>query len=367
MKVVLVTLTRGRISGGYLKYLNELVPRLRGHRGVSELHVYVPPATNRPEWRARSWPESGLFGAVRWLRNEIATLKPDVVFIPSSVFFDAGPLPVVVMLRNMEPIDSPFHGNSWRERLVNIARSMLARSACKRASRVIAVSEYVRERLVTTWGINAGKVGVVTHGVNRHPSPLKPQAIPDETPFIFTAGSLRPARGLDDLVGVLTGVNRHVLPRVAIAGSTEDSAYVGRIKSTLAANAVAGDVLWLGGLSASEMAWCFRNARLFVMTSRAEACPNTVLEAMAEGCLSVSTDQPPMPEFFEDAALYYRRGDPADLSRAINTALALGTDAEATFRGKAVERSTRFSWDATVEATVRELQLAVESSPYARS
>ena len=53
------------------------------------------------------------------------------------------------------------------------------------------------------------------------------------------------------------------------------------------------------------MAEAFRRCAAFVMTSRAEACPNTALEAMSCGCAIVSVDRAPMPEFFGEAALYY--------------------------------------------------------------
>lgn len=366
MKIVMLTLTRRSVSGGYGKYLRELVPRLRKHDAVSRLVTYVPPPMADADPGYRTWPDVGWPRLGRWLKREVAALQPDVVFIPSSVYLNFGSIPVVTMMRNMEPLDHPFSGNSWDERLRNAARALAARYACRRSARVIAVSRYVRERLVEQWRLDEERIAVVPHGVDTHLTPVRPAMMPEDRPFLFTAGSLRPARGLDDLAEALAGMRQATLPRLAVAGSVEDPSYVERIKSRLGDSAVKADVVWLGGLSASEMAWCFRNARLFVMTSRAEACPNTVLEAMAEGCLSVSTDQPPMPEFFGDAALYYRRRDGGDLARVIGKALTLDSDAEADLRRKAVERSRLFTWDATVEATVRELDRAVKSSPRPR-
>ena len=69
---------------------------------------------------------------------------------------------------------------------------------------------------------------------------------------------------------------------------------------------VASQIIWAGQLKAPEMSWSFFKGLALVTTSRAAACPDTVLEALSPGCLSVSTAQAPMPEFFQDAVFYYQ-------------------------------------------------------------
>ena len=91
------------------------------------------------------------------------------------------------------------------------------------------------------------------------------------------------------------------------------------------------------------------------MTSRAEACPNTVLEAMSHGCVSVSTDQPPMPEFFGAAAIYYRAGDAGDLARQIGSLQPAGSSGQDALRHAARERAGTFAWSQTARRTIDEL------------
>ena len=354
MRVALLTLTSGAVSGGYAKYLREVVPRLTGHHAVRELRVYTPPPMADLDRGYRTWPTSGAFATARWLRREMESWQPDVVFIPSSVHISFGAIPVVTMVRNMEPLDHPFSGNSWNDGVRNLVRAALARRACERSARVIAVSEHVREALVSRWSVDAGKIAVVPHGVEAGGEEKAPAALADGAPFVFAAGSIRPARGLEDLLGARAAIPPDY--RVAIAGGVEAEAYAASLRTMHN-----GDerVVWLGKLSEAEMAWCFRSARAFVMTSRAEACPNIVLEALAHGSLSISTDQEPMPEFYGDSAVYYRAGDAADLQRALGSTLALGREESAALRDRALLRSRLYTWQATVQATVGELQKAV--------
>jgi glycosyltransferase involved in cell wall biosynthesis len=239
----------------------------------------------------------------------------------------------------------------------NVVRAILARRACKRSERIIAVSNHVRHALESRWRIDAERIAVVPHGVDilRTDTPV---AALTAVPFVFTAGSIRPARGLEDLLRARAAVpSDH---RIAIAGDVEHDAYAASLRAIHS-----GDdrVVWLGRLSPEAMAWCFRNARAFVMTSRAEACPNTVLEALAYGCLSVSTNQPPMPEFYGDAALYYRGGDVRDLERALALAFALDANDRRAMRDRALARSRLFTWESTVDATLAELQRAISYDP----
>ncbi len=71
------------------------------------------------------------------------------------------------------------------------------------------------------------------------------------------------------------------------------------------------------------------------MTSRAEACPNTVLEAMAHGAVSISTDQQPMPEFYGESAAYYRATDAAQLASQIEGGKGSFPPADRTLRRQA--------------------------------
>jgi glycosyltransferase involved in cell wall biosynthesis len=94
------------------------------------------------------------------------------------------------------------------------------------------------------------------------------------------------------------------------------------------------------------------------MTSRVEACPNTVLEAMSHSCVSVSTDCPPMPEMYGSAALYYPAGNSAQLASQLVAAMKLDIATRYHMQAAARRRASEFSWQRTVDGTVRELQIA---------
>jgi len=128
VKIAIVNLTSGGLSGGYLKYLVNLVPLLRQDPRVTKLDVFVPEGVLLPAHcgSLRMWPKRDGAAGFPTLRGTLASLAPDVVFFPTARLVDCGAIPTVVMVRNMEPLLVPFGGNGWRESLRNLARARVA-------------------------------------------------------------------------------------------------------------------------------------------------------------------------------------------------------------------------------------------------
>ncbi len=362
MRVAVVALTRRKLSGGFRKYMQDLVPPLRAHPDVESVDVFVPPTVTATNG-SYTWPAADERRLFRDLRRRVTSLAPDVVLIPTARYLEFDWIPVVSMVRNMEPLEVAFDGNSWSESLKNLGRAAAARWACLRSQRVIAVSEHVRRFLITKWRIPHERVGLVYHGVD---TPVEGNAPATATvigtqPFLFTAGSLRPARGLEDLLEAMEQPQFPPHAAVVIAGAADPGteSYLARLRRKAQRAGVAPRVVWAGQLNRAEMSWCFTNACLFIMTSRAEACPNTVLEALAHGTPSVSTDHPPMPEFFGDNAVYYRAGDAASLTVAISSSMSFDEAKVKTLRAAARRRAGDFTWQKTAAETVAELQRAL--------
>jgi glycogen(starch) synthase len=310
------------------------------------------------------WDASRRLRSLTALRAEVARAQPDVVFLPTARWIQIDGVPSVVMVRNMEPLTVPFDGNTWVESLRNLARARVAGAACRRASRVIAVSQHVRRFLLHSWHVPPERVGVVYHGISpAGPGPgSRPVALEGRSRFLFTAGSIRPARGLEDAIAALPAVLRQNPGQsLVIAGAADASGkpYAARMVRLARDLGVDGAVTWAGQLTPEEMAWAYHHCDAFIVTSRVEACPNVALEAMSHGARIVSTSQDPMPEFFGQAAAYYTPRDPGELAAHVN-ALLSSPDHAALRAAEGASRAATFTWERTADHTIRELHRAAE-------
>jgi glycosyltransferase involved in cell wall biosynthesis len=380
MRIAVLNLTRGGMSRGYRKYLKNLIPRMAANPEVESLLCACPS-------RMGIGDDLGGLPNVRCITCEpypllpwhtdtelcrvLVSYMPDVIFIPMERYLTVGTIPVITMVHNMLPMSSircrPLH-----ERIRNLIQGIIARRAVKKSDRVIAVSEYVKDVICAQWEIPRERIGVVYHGID---APLsgsgeKPEIIPHEWRggFLFTAGSIDPHRGLEDVIsamGLLRGCGVDV--RLVIAGGTRRAmrGYRMRLEKLVEYDQGVDRILWAGDLAERQVAWCYDNCRIFVMTSRVEACPNIALEAMAHGCVCIVADNPPLPEFFKDSALYYTPGRADTLAGLIKEAFSWGGGRIRTTSERARERASLFSWDMTVSTTLGELKRVVEGTRYA--
>lgn len=368
MRIALVNLTSGGLSGGYRKYLEIVPPMLARHPDVSSLEVLSPEAMTHSlgsELRQWRWPAGDARQGYRALRSHLDAAPVDVVFFPTARMVRSVH-PTVVMVRNMEPLVAPFTGNSLIDGARNVARRLAAHASCRRADRVIAVSDFVRDFVVERWKIRSDKIGVVPHGIEAPASErewVRPAALslPGGGAALFTAGSIRPSRGLEDAIDALAilrsgGTQATLWIAGRVAGDA--SRYHRRLRRSIAARGLEDRVQWLGALTRAEMSWCFAHCDAFLMTSRVEACPNIALEAMSYGARCVATTNRPMPETFERTAAYYEAGDASGLAESARAQLALGDADRAALAEVATARAGEFTWERTVDDTVRELELA---------
>lgn len=371
MHVSVVNLTNGGLSGGARKYLEVIAPLLARHPNVSRLDLFVPPQAldgfrrgSPLNWQ--SWEQKDVMRGFRDLRSELRARNSDVIFIPSARWLDCGPIPVVAMVRNMEPLAVPLGENPLMETFKTLARRWVAKRACRKAKRIIAVSRFVRGFLTTRWHLFSDKVATVYHGIDipvvttevRPPVLLRHLS----QPFLFTAGSIRPYRGLEDAIAAMPEIQRRCGDRfLVIGGETEPAMwhYRRRLERLAESLGCTDRLVWCGKLSQSEMAWCFLQCEMFLMTSRVEACPNTVLEAMAHACVSVSTDCPPMPEMYGETAFFYSPKNSRQLAEKVHVAVTLSADQREARKAAARRRACEFSWQSTADTTVRELLVAV--------
>jgi glycosyltransferase involved in cell wall biosynthesis len=268
----------------------------------------------------------------------------------------------------MEPFAYSSKKNPLSEKLRNFVRRNIASNAVRRAHRVIALSNYVKQFLVDNLYIPENNIGIVHHGIchDKCFNDVRPLAVPEswKGDFLFTAGSIRPARGLEDIIYAL----KHLVTRksdvnLLIAGATNPNMlpYLKSLKTKIAEFGLLRKIIWAGNLNHEQMNWCYKNCRLFVMTSRVEALGMIALEAMSRDCICIAADSSCLPEVFGNAAIYYPPKNSKLLAETIHATLAWSDRQQNEMYGSMRKRVAEFpSWDETVEKTLNELKLAVE-------
>ena len=267
----------------------------------------------------------------------------DVLLIPASALPLIHPKKSVVTIHDIAREFFP-QGFTWFMR--NYLRWSTGH-AVKRASRLIAVSEYTKKDLLNHYSISPDKVKVVYMGYEPVDiSNITPSAeISDKLPekYVLFLSTLQPRKNLPGLITAFAELKRennnipHKLVVVGRRGWKYD-------ESLQAINNNSDNVIYLDHVSDSDRWAVMKKASALVLPSFYEGFGMQLLEAMHVGVPMAVSNVSSLPEVAGDAAVYFDPNDIAEIKKAI---LRILTDetlaADLARRGR--ERIKGFSWE----------------------
>jgi len=171
---------------------------------------------------------------------------------------------------------------------------------------------------------------------------------PPAPPFVVLfLGAINEAKGIEDLIRAAAKLRGSV--RFALVGPQDDMQFVTRMQRLVEQLELRDAIEFAGPARGAEKAAWFARAHIFVLPSRTEAFPISILEAMESALPIVATRVGAVPKMIESgrSGLLISAGDIDGLSAAIATLLsdaALRERLGASARSDCIER---FSIDRT--------------------
>lgn len=169
-------------------------------------------------------------------------------------------------------------------------------------------------------------------------------------PFVLFVSSLWQYKNCDGLLRAWAVARKDLGGRqLAIVGPGRDEKYTASLHALAAELGIAGDVVWVGGITLEETVPFYRSADAFVYPSFNETFGLPILEAMACGCPIVTSDASSMPEIAGGAAVLADPAEPESIARAMLEAVGPGRDR---LRDGGIRRAGQFTWGATAASTL---------------
>ncbi len=346
---------------GIGRHTANLVRGLAGRLSPGDLSVYIPrdAAAAVADVRCRvvsapiPTPHELLRGLWEqtWVARDVRARRPDVYHSPNYGLPLALPCPSVVTVHDLAFLDRRFH----HRRLGAYLRFATALSV-RRATHVIAVSQYTRDRMLATYPVASDRVSVVYNGLDPRyetlPSARAVQrflaTIAQARPYVLFVGTIEPRKNLPRLVRAFELVAPKQPALDLLICGTWGWRY-GAAREAIERSAFRDRIRVLGYLPSADLPLLYAGARVLVYPSLEEGFGFPPLEAMAMGTPVITSDTSALPEVVGDAGVLV---DPTDVG-AITAALLRLLDDEALadrLRQCGLERARRFTWDrATVE------------------
>ena len=163
----------------------------------------------------------------------------------------------------------------------------LIRMTDRVADAVVVNCEYMRRHLEHDESLASGHIRVCYDGVDLEK--FQPLATPRDSLTIGAVCPLRPEKDLGTLIEAFARIQRP--RRLLIVGS---GSMLDELRALAETRGLGGDCTFVPGTG--QVAPWLRAIDIFVLSSRSEALPNSLLEAMACGCCPVATRVGGIPE-----------------------------------------------------------------------
>jgi glycosyltransferase involved in cell wall biosynthesis len=227
---------------------------------------------------------------------------------------------------------------------------------CRRATRIIAISECTRRDLMTAYGLPAEKIVVVHEAADPRFRPESPERIdavrgayglPER--YVLFVGTIEPRKNLTRLL--------HAFETLHGEGLTDGLVLVGKrgwlyegFFAELEESPVKEAVIMPGYVPDEDLPAVYGGAQLLVFPSLYEGFGLPLLEAMACGTAVACSGTSSLPEVGGEAARYFDPMDEASITETLRSVLG-----DSSLRGelaaRGLARAAGFSWDRVAEET----------------
>lgn len=276
----------------------------------------------------------------------------DVWHGPHYTMPHRGSTPTVVTIHDLTFFTNP----EWHERAKVAFFRRAITYAARHAQVLITVSETTARALDDVVAAHAPVVvaplgvdlAAFTPAQGGDEARWREHALPEDTRYVFYVGTLEPRKGLDVLLAAFRSVAaRDGVVELWLAGQAGWGQ--GPLEQELASHPFRSRIRRLGYVDQGLLPALYRHAAVVAYPSRGEGFGLPVLEALACGAPTVTTQGTVMAEVAGDAASLVPVGDADALAEALSGALALGGPEREAIGQRARARALSFTWEACVE------------------
>jgi glycosyltransferase involved in cell wall biosynthesis len=169
--------------------------------------------------------------------------------------------------------------------------------------------------------------------------------------YFLYVGRLSAEKNIEELLTAYLNLkNNHV--KLVIVGKErpEDSEYVSRLKKLAGHNE---NILFVGPAYDDELVEWYSNALAYILPSRIEGLPITLLEAMSFSCCCIASDIPANREALDAKGLTYPLGDHQALKQQLEYVVEHATTRQAIGKRLLAHVYENYTWSSISEAFIK--------------
>jgi glycosyltransferase involved in cell wall biosynthesis len=271
--------------------------------------------------------------------------RTDLFFSPgyNTPVFCASPF--VFTIHDLTHIHCP----ESRRPTVELYYSSVMKRACRRAARIITVSEFTRKQIIEWSEVAAEKVVNVGNGIE---STYNPQGDSYALgfPYLLTVSNRKPHKNEFRIVEAFAKADLDPQMHLVFTGETTE-----KLSRWIETQEVCSRVDFIGSVPEERLPSLYRGAQALIFPSLYEGFGLPIIEAMACGTPVVTSNVTAMPETAGFAALFVNPRSIEEISNAMER-ITRDLSLRNQMRDRGIARAGKFSWEDTCDRVVQLLR-----------
>jgi len=295
--------------------------------------------------------------------NALKKIKPDLFVSPDAYCSLRAKTKTLIVIHDINFEHYPEH-LPW---LIRKYYRYYTPKFAHRADRIVTVSSFSKNDIVSQYQINPDKIDVVYNGINEKYTPINDsgkEAVKTEfsegCDFFIFIGALNPRKNLTNLFRAFDIFKRENGTKHKLVVVGEKMYWPGDIKATFDKMDFKNDVLFTGRLGIDKLTKLVASAEALTFVSYFEGFGIPIVEAFKAGTPVITSNVSSMPEVAGDAAIITDPFNPDEIAKAMND-ISTNTKLRIELIEKGKQRAKLFSWDKTANELWRSILNTVEN------
>ena len=289
------------------------------------------------------------------LASKVSDDRPDLLHVQYTAPVYSS-VPIVATVHDVSYIDRP----DYLPRSRALQLKLTVQRTVKRAAKIITVSEFSRQRIAETYGLDPDQIAVTLLAAQKAFQPMNHEAATKKArnvlgidrPFLLNVGDLHPRKNQIGLIRAFSELirERPELPHVLVMAG-QHTWFAPRVLEAVRNSGVADRIVLTRFVDDETLRLLYNGCDLFVFPSFYEGFGLPVIEAMACGRPVVCSSATALPEVTNGAAVLFEPHSTAQQMRAMRDVL-LDRELSERMQRKSLHRSQTFDWNETARRTL---------------
>ncbi len=265
--------------------------------------------------------------------------------------------PSICTIHDMTPFY--FSGHKMKSKIRRLAHRLVFSHTINHAQKIIAVSHYTKQQIISHFPLTKNKVQTVYNGVDSRFKNINDHDIIDSVkkrygithPFLFYVGVWRNHKNLEGLIKAFEIIQKKHQGHLQLVLAGQEDSHYQNIRQTIEKSSAKNKIITPGFIAPDDLPVLYSVAEMFILPSFIEGFGLVTIEAQKCHCPVLASQATSLPEILSNSAQYFDPYQPQTIAKAI-IGILNNPELKKNLIAKGIVNAEKYSWHHCAQQTL---------------